>query len=59
MSRTDRGDVGTNTEMRSEGLSVPASSTGAPDADEGQSQADRWSILNDEVRRGAGIKALV
>lgn len=47
MSHTDRGELGTNTEVQSEALS--ASSTGAPDVDEGQSQADRWSVLNDEV----------
>ena len=48
MGRTDRGDVGTNTEVHSEALS--ASSTGVPDMDEGQSQADCWSVLNDEAR---------
>ena len=48
IGRTDRGDVGTNTEFQSEALS--ASSTGGPDPDEAQSQADKWSILNDEVR---------
>ena len=48
IGRTDRGDVGTNTELHSEALSID--STGPPDADEMTSQTDKWSILNDEVR---------
>ena len=56
MGRTDRGDVGTNTELHSEALSL--GSTGPRDIDEVTSQTDKWSILNDEVRLLAGCKLL-
>ena len=48
VGRTDRGDIGTNTELHSEALSL--GSTGPPDVDELASQTDKWSILNDEAR---------
>ena len=46
VGRTDRGDIGTNTELHSEALSL---STGPPDIDDVTSQTDKWSILNDEA----------
>ena len=58
IGRTDRGDVGTNTELHSEALSL--GSTGPRDMDEVTSQTDKWSILNDEVLAGPhGCKRLV
>ncbi len=58
MGRTDRGDVGTNTELHSEALSL-GDSTGPPDIDEVTSQTDKWSILNDEARLLAGSCGLI
>ena len=58
VGRTDRGDVGTNTELHSEALSL-SSTTGPPDIDEITSQTDKWSILNDEVQPLAHVPTVL